>query len=52
MENQNYLKGKDADQYPRIQDVPINPLVLETKILKDLINETAFKGSLQESRPF
>ena len=46
------LKGKDADQYPRIQDVPTsNPLVLETKILKDLINETAFAASLQESRP-
>ena len=46
------LKGKDSDQYPRIQDVPTsNPLVLETKILKDLINETAFAASLQESRP-
>lgn len=46
------LKGKDADQYPRIQDVPTsNPLVLKTKILKDLINETAFAASLQESRP-
>ena len=46
------LKGKDADQYPRIQDVPTsNPLVLETKILKDLISETAFAASLQESRP-
>ena len=46
------LKGKDADQYPRIQEVPTsNPLVLETKLLKDLINETAFAASLQESRP-
>ena len=46
------LKGKDADQYPRIQEVPTtNPLLLETKILKNLINETAFAASLQESRP-
>ena len=46
------LKGKDADQYPRIQEVPTtNPLLLETKLLKNLINETAFAASLQESRP-
>ena len=46
------LKGKDADQYPRIQEVPTsNPLILETKILKKLINETAFAASTQESRP-
>ena len=46
------LKGKDADQYPRIQEISVsNPLVLETKILKDVINETAFAASVQESRP-
>ena len=46
------LKGKDADQYPRIQEISAsNPLVLETKILKDVINETAFAASVQESRP-
>ena len=46
------LKGKDADQYPRIQEiVASNPLVLETKLLKQLINETAFAASVQESRP-
>ncbi|MDO4871596.1 MAG: DNA polymerase III subunit beta [Candidatus Saccharibacteria bacterium] len=46
------LKGKDAEQYPRIQEVPTtNPLVLETSLLKKLINETAFAASLQESRP-
>ena len=46
------LKGKDADQYPRIQEISAsNPLVLETKILKDVINETAFAASIQESRP-
>ena len=29
------LKGKDADQYPRIQEIAAsNPLVLETKLLK------------------
>ena len=46
------LKGKDADQYPRIQEMAAsNPLVLETKLLKQLINETAFAASVQESRP-
>lgn len=46
------LKGKDVDQYPRIQEVPAtNPLILETQVLKTLINETAFAASTQESRP-
>ncbi|MDO4668009.1 MAG: DNA polymerase III subunit beta [Streptococcus sp.] len=46
------LKGKDADQYPRIQEIATtNPLELETKILKKIINETAFAASTQESRP-
>lgn len=46
------LKGKDVDQYPRLQEVLTdNPLVLETKLLKSLINETAFAASTQESRP-
>lgn len=46
------LKGKDAEQYPRLQEVPTsNPLVLETKVLKQIINETAFAASTQESRP-
>ena len=47
------LKGKDVDQYPRLQEVGTsNPLVLETKLLKTLIAETAFAASQQESRPF
>ena len=46
------LKGKDADQYPRIQEIAAsNPLILETKLLKQLITETAFAASVQESRP-
>lgn len=46
------LKGKEAEQYPRLQEVPTSkPLVLETKILKQTINETAFAASTQESRP-
>lgn len=45
------LKGKDADQYPRIQEISAsNPLVLETSVLKNIINETAFAASTQESR--
>ncbi|HFU4451762.1 TPA: DNA polymerase III subunit beta [Streptococcus suis] len=46
------LKGKEPEQYPRLQEVPTSkPLVLETKVLKQTINETAFAASLQESRP-
>lgn len=46
------LKGKEAEQYPRLQEVSTNkPLVLETKVLKQTINETAFAASTQESRP-
>lgn len=46
------LKGKDVEQYPRLQEVATsNPLVFETKVLKTLIAETAFAASTQESRP-
>ncbi|KYP21733.1 DNA polymerase III subunit beta [Streptococcus parauberis] len=46
------LKGKDVEQYPRLQEVSTdNPLELETKLLKSIISETAFAASLQESRP-
>ncbi|MCS4487975.1 DNA polymerase III subunit beta [Streptococcus sciuri] len=46
------LKGKDVEQYPHLQEVNTsNPLILETKLLKTLIAETAFAASQQESRP-
>ncbi|MFC5631559.1 MULTISPECIES: DNA polymerase III subunit beta [Streptococcus] len=46
------LKGKDIDQYPRLQEViTTNPLLFDTKILKDIISQTAFAASTQESRP-
>lgn len=46
------LKGKDVDLYPRLQEMTTeNPLVLETKLLKSIIAETAFAASFQESRP-
>lgn len=46
------LKGKDVEQYPRLQEVGTNnPLILETKLLKTIISETAFAASTQESRP-
>lgn len=46
------LKGKDVELYPRLQEIATNnPLVLETKLLKTLISETAFAASTQESRP-
>ena len=36
------LKGKEAELYPRLQEVSTSkPLILETKVLKDIINETA-----------
>lgn len=46
------LKGKEVDLYPRLQEIATTtPLVLETKLLKTLIAETAFAASTQESRP-
>lgn len=46
------LKGKDVDQYPRLQEMTAkNPLTFETKLLKTIIAETAFAASTQESRP-
>lgn len=46
------LKGKDVDLYPRLQEIATKtPLILETKLLKTLIAETAFAASTQESRP-
>ncbi|MGV3323726.1 DNA polymerase III subunit beta [Streptococcus hyovaginalis] len=46
------LKGKDVEQYPRLQEVDTtNPLTLATKTLKQVIAETAFAASTQESRP-
>ena len=37
---------------PRIQEISAStPLVLETKLLKKIIKETAFAASTQESRP-
>ena len=45
------LKGKDAEQYPRIQEVDsLTPLIMDTKMLKSIIAETSF-ASTQESRP-
>lgn len=46
------LKGKSANQYPRLQEVATKqPLLLSTKLFKEMINETAFAASTQESRP-
>lgn len=46
------LKGKEAEQYPRLQEVSTaEPLLLKTSVLKETINETAFAASTQESRP-
>lgn len=46
------LKGKSVDNYPRLQEVATDsPLVLDIKLLKSIISETAFAASFQESRP-
>ena len=46
------LKGKDEEQYPRIQEISAsNPLTLPIQTLKKIISETAFAASTQESRP-
>ena len=46
------LKGKDVEQYPRIQEVDsLTPLIMNTKVLKSIISETSFAASTQESRP-
>jgi len=35
------LKGKDVEQYPRIQEVDsLTPLLMDTKVLKSIIAET------------
>ena len=42
------LKGKDVEQYPRIQEVDsLTPLVMDTKVLKSIIAETSFACLLQ-----
>ena len=46
------LKGKDVEQYPRIQEVDsLTPLLMDTKVLKSIIAETSFAASTQKSRP-
>ena len=42
------LKGKDVEQYPRIQEVDsLTPLLMDTKVLKSIIAETSFAASTQ-----
>jgi DNA polymerase-3 subunit beta len=46
------LKGLDADQYPRIQEIASDtPLKINVGVLKTIFAETAFAASQQESRP-
>ena len=43
------LKGKDVEQYPRIQEVDsLTPLLMDTKVLKSIIAETSFAASTQK----
>lgn len=46
------LNCNNVDDFPQIDlDEHQNPVVLSTKILKDIINQTVFATSNQESRP-
>jgi len=46
------INGLDADQYPRLPEISApNPLIFDTDILKQLINQTVIAVSNQESRP-
>lgn len=46
------LKGLDAENYPRIQEISTeNPLKINVGLLKSIFSETSFAASTQESRP-
>ena len=46
------LKGLDAENYPRIQEVAVeNPLKISVELLKNIFTQTSFAASTQESRP-
>ena len=52
-ENSNFnLNGIDSSEFPNINlDISVNPIKLSKKVIKNIINQTLFATSLQESRP-
>ena len=52
-ENSNFnLNGIDASEFPNISlDLSTNPIVLSKKTIKNIVNQTLFATSMQESRP-
>ena len=46
------LQGLDAREYPELERIEeINPIEIEERILKDMINRTIFSVSVDETRP-
>ena len=52
-ENSNFnLNGIDSNEFPNISlDISNNPIKLSKKVIKNIINQTLFATSMQESRP-
>lgn len=51
--NSNFsLNGIDSDEFPNLNiEKSSNPIVLSKKVIKNIINQTIFASSVQESRP-
>ena len=49
----NYnLNGIDSNEFPNINlDISTNPIILSKKVIKNIVNQTLFATSTQESRP-
>ena len=52
-QNSNFnLNGIDSNEFPNISlDISSNPIKLSKKVIKNLVNQTLFATSTQESRP-
>lgn len=51
--NSNFnLNGIDSSEFPNISlDISTNPIILSKKVIKNIVNQTLFATSMQESRP-
>ena len=52
-QNSNFnLNGIDSSEFPNISlDISTNPIILSKKVIKNIVNQTLFATSMQESRP-
>ena len=52
-QNSNFnLNGIDPNEFPNINlENSINPIILSKKVIKNIVNQTLFATSMQESRP-